>query len=287
MAPVTGFGQYWYYNNGSSLAIGLVTGGGMPMDPNVQDREGIQAQHLMVGGSQTPGGNVQIAVQDKTFFTTANYLLRSAVTNPALTTLIFEGGSDAAGTDDGSDWRHTGCLVAGCKFSCGIDGALMADLSWMGTGMAAGTGTPASQSAQLTYEWFSGVVTLDGAALLAQSMDLTISNNVRPYFSLDTKAAGSQRFPDGLITGSEEVSLTCDVLTFPGSGRISSWITPDRIAVNIAASFAFVGTDTITFTLANLACTGIGIPFQPGDGTVVYPLSFRGKKNSLTTVAIA
>jgi len=88
--PVTGLGQYFLYNDGEDKIIGLVTGGDMPWDPNIQDREGIGAQHVMVGGSMAPGGNVTCLVQNKAFFTTANNVLRSSVTNPSLTTLTFE-----------------------------------------------------------------------------------------------------------------------------------------------------------------------------------------------------
>ncbi len=284
--PVTGLGQYFLYNDGTDKIIGLVTGGDMPWDPNIQDREGIGAQHVMVGGSMAPGGNVTCIVQNKAFFTTAGNVVRASSTNPTINALIFEGGHDPLVTDNSSDWRHTGCKVTSATFSCDIDGALVANVAWIGTAEAAGSTTPVAAATNLTYEWFSGVVTVDTSALLAQNMNLKVGTGVRPYYSLDTKA-DHKRMPDGLIIGSQDVELSCSLLTHPGITRVESWLLADSPAVNIAASFAFTGTDTITFTLANLACTGIGQPFEPGDGTVIYPVSFRGKKNSTSTLTIA
>ncbi len=284
--PVTGLGQYFLYNDGTDKIIGLVTGGDMPWDPNLQDREGIGAQHVMVGGSMAPGGNVTCLVQNKAFFTTAGNVLRASATNPVINALIFEGGHDPNVSDDSSDWRHTGCKVTQVSFSCDIDGALVADVAWIGTGEAAGSTTPVAATANLTYEWFSGVVTFDKAALLCQNWTTRISTGVRPYYSLDTKA-DHKRFPDGLIVGSQDIEMSCNVLTFAGATRMESWMLADSPAGNIAASLAFTGSDTITFTYANLACTGLGKPFEPGDGTIIYPMSFRGKKNSTSTLTIA
>jgi len=285
--PVTGLGQFFLYDaGGADSIIGLVTGGDMSWDPNILDREGIGAQHVMVGGSMAPKGNITCIVQAKDFFTTAGNVVRAAMTLPVINAIEFEGGHDPTVGDNGTDWVHTGCKVNTCTFSCDIDGALVANVAWLGTAAAEAAKSPVAASSQLTYEWWSGVVTIDTIALLAQNMNLTVNNNIRPYWTLDTKAS-AKRFPDGLIVGSESIELTCNLLTFPGSARVASWMTADSPAVNIAASFAFTGTDTITFTLANLGCTGIGMPFEPGDGTVIYPVSFRGKKNSISTLAIA
>jgi hypothetical protein len=284
--PVIGLGQYFLYNDGTDKIIGIITGGDMPWDPNLQDREGIGAQHLMVGGSMAPGGNVTVIVQEKDFFTTAGLLMRASATNPSLTALIFEGGHDPLVADDGSDWRHTGCKVTQCTFSCDIDGALTANIAWVGTGEAEGSSTPVAANSNLPLEWFSGVVSFDSTAFLCQSFTSRVSTGVRPYYSLDSKA-DHKRMPDGLIVGSQDVELSCNVLTYAGKTRVESWMLADAPAVNIAASLVFVGTDTMTFTYSNLACTGLGKPFEPGDGTVIYPMSFRGKRNSTSTLTIA
>lgn len=284
--PVTGLGQYFLYNDGTDKVIGLVTGGEMPWDPNLQDREGIGAQHAIVGGSMAPSGNVTCLVQNKAFFTTAGNVLRANATNPTINALTFEGGHDPNVSDDHSDWKHTGCKVTRCTFACDIDGALTATVAWVGTGEAEGASAAVAAATNLTYEWWSGVVTVDSSALLAQNINLTINTGVRPYYSLDTKA-DHKRMPDGLIVGSQDIEFSCNVLTHPGTTRIESWLLADSPAVNIGASFAFTGTDTITITAANFACTGVGMPFEPGDGTVIYPCSFRGKRNSTSTLTIA
>jgi hypothetical protein len=62
--------------------------------------------------------------------------MRASTTVPALTALIFEGGHNPLVTDDASDWRQTGCKVTQVTFSCDIDGALIANIAWVGTGGA-------------------------------------------------------------------------------------------------------------------------------------------------------
>jgi hypothetical protein len=279
--PQIGVGQYFGYGTSAAdTAIGIVTGGDLGWNPNIQTRQGIYAQAADVGGSMSAAGTASIALQAKALFTTAGNLVRASATNPTINALVFEGGASG----DSSAWKHTGCKLTSTTFACAVDGPLTADIAWVGTGEAAATGTTPAVSAQLTYEWHSGVVTIGGSALLCQDMSLAVTTGVAPYWSLDTKA-DHKRMPDGLTVGSQNVTLTCNVLTFPGS--IDAWVLADAPAGNIAASFAFTGTDTITFTLANLTCTSMGIPFQAGDGAVVYPLGFKAKPNDITALTIA
>jgi hypothetical protein len=280
--PQIGVGQYFGYGTSTAdTAIGIVTGGDLGWNPNIQTRQGIYAQAADVGGSMSAAGTASIALQAKALFTTAGNLVRASATSPTINALVFEGGA----SDDGSAWKHTGCKLTSATFACAVDGPLTADIAWVGTGEDVGAAAP-PVSTQLTYEWFSGVVTIDSAALLCQDMSLAVTTGVAPYWSLDTKA-DHKRMPDGLTVGSQNVTLTCNVLTFPGTTRVNNWVLGDAPTGTIAASFAFTGTDTITFTLANLTCTSMGIPFQAGDGAVVYPLGFKAKPNDITALTIA
>jgi hypothetical protein len=279
--PQIGVGQYFGYGTSAAdTAIGIVTGGDLGWNPNIQTRQGIYAQAADVGGSMSVAGTASIAMQAKALFTTAGNLTRASATNPVINALVFEGGASA----DSSAWKHSGCKLTSTTFACAVDGPLTADIAWVGTTESVASGTTPAVSTQLTYEWFSGVVTISGSALLCQDMSLAVTTGVAPYWSLDTKA-DHKRLPDGLTIGSQNVTLTCNVLTFPGS--LDAWVLADAPAGNIAASFAFPGTDTITFTLANLTCTSMGIPFQAGDGAVVYPLGFKAKPNDITALTIA
>lgn len=284
--PVTGLQQYFLYDDGAAKNIGIVAGGELGWNPNIQTRDGIAAQSTDVGGSMAAAGTVNILVQDKSFFTTAGNLLRASATNPTINPLIYEGGALPGAIDDGSDWRHTGCKVTSVTLNCAVDGPLTADIAWIGTGASEGSGTPPAASSNLTYEWYAGAVTIDGVALLTQDISLTVNTGVTPYYSLDTKAS-QKRFPDGLTVGNQTVTLNANVITFPGSSRLSNWILADAPSHDIAAVLTFVGSDTFTATLARLICTGIGIPFNAGDGTVIYPLTFKTKTNDIGALTLA
>lgn len=280
--PQMGFGQYFGYGTSAAdTALGIINGGDLGWNPNIQERSGIYAQSQNVGGSMAAAGTADIALQLKAFFTTMGNLLRASSTTPVMNPLVFEGGAAA----DGSAWKHTGCKLTSATFNCAVDGPLQTNIAWVGTGEGVATGTPVVSS-NLTYEWFQGAMTIDGAALLTQDFSLNVVTGVKPYYSLDTKA-DHKRMPDGLTVGDFLVTLQANVLTYPGSGRLESWILADTPAVNIGAVFSVVGTDTMTFTLTNLACSSVGIPYQAGDGPVIYPLGFKGKLNDYSCLTIA
>ena len=283
--PHTALTQYWNYLDGTAKAIGLVTGGEMGWNPNLQERLGIAGQSALAGGSMSAAGNVNVLVQNKAFFTTAGNVLRASATNPVINPFTIEGGGLASILDDGSDFCHTGAKVASCRFSSAINGALAAAIAWIGTGYTEGAGNNAANATNLTYEWFEGVVTVDGATMLVQSMDIEVITGVQPYYSHDVKAS-QKRFPDGLTIGHQYVNLNCDVITFPGSTRAVDWVLADAVDRAISASFAYTGSDTMTLALANLSCSGIGIPFKTDDGAVVYPLSFRARADDTGAITI-
>lgn len=282
--PIVGQQQYGYYSsNGSDWSsFGRVSGGDRTMDPNVQARDGIGALSTNVGGSGQLIQSVTFQPQVSTFFTTSANILRASTTTPALNSLYVEGGSTA----DNSAWQISGAKVNSCSLTCDIDSALTADIEFMGTAETTGSARTVSESSNTFYEWFSGVVTVDGSALLTQSMSIDISNNLIPYWSLDTKA-NHKRLPDGFSIGAQEVTLSCDVLTHPGTSAIEDWILADAIDKAIAGSFAFTNSgDTITIAFTALSCTGISHPFTV-DGQVVYSMSFVSQKNAGITISAA
>lgn len=281
MVPITGIDQYCYWSTDGVAwdTLGKVIDGYVDLSPNIQDRRGIGAQHAMVGGSTAPSGDVVFYPQTKVFL--SSHVLRSSMTSPSLTSLYFEGGS----ASDGSAWQYSGAKVDGCVLECSIDDALTADVTWIATSEASGGSASATESSNVTYEWFEGVVTIAGNTCECQSMRVEINNNLQPYYSLD-ESVSDKRLPDGLTIGNEEVRLTTEVLTFPQETQIESWIWADSVATDITASYAFTGTDTITVSLANLACAGISVPFEVGNGAVVYRLAFVGQSSQPDTLEI-
>lgn len=278
--PQIGVGQYFGYGTTTgNTCAGIVTGGELGWNPNLQVRQGIYAQSQVVGGSMAATGSATILPQAHALFTTAGNLLRASATNPTLNALAFEGGASS----DASAWCHTGCKITNATFACAVDGALTMDFGWIGTGEATGSAAPATLS-NLTYEWFLGTAVINGITLLCQDMSIAVTTGVTPYYSLDTKA-DHKRFPDGLSVGSQNVTLTCNVMTFPGC--LDTWVLGDAPTKTLSAVFTFTGTTTVTFTLANMTCSSIGIPFQSGDGAVVYPLSFQARPNDVAALVIS
>ena len=59
-----GLGQYFGYGStNADTAVGIVTGGDLGWNPNIQTRQGIYAQSANVGGSMSAAGSASVIVQ--------------------------------------------------------------------------------------------------------------------------------------------------------------------------------------------------------------------------------
>jgi len=86
----TGITQYLEYGTGatSDTYAGRVTGGELRADPNRIWRPSVGGKHAAARGIINIGGSATIEVADKTLI---SYFSRTSFTNPALTSLTFEG----------------------------------------------------------------------------------------------------------------------------------------------------------------------------------------------------
>jgi len=280
-----GYNQFLDWGTATSITMttGRVTSGDMDTDSNPQHREGIGAQDSIVGGELKPAGKFTFDPQyaaGGNVKTLLSYGLRSSFTSPSLTDLCFAGGILGNGK------KHTGAKIDSMGLKCSIGQALSVDLGWKSTLQAVAYATaPIATLTAATYEWFMGTCTVGSSSLLMQSFDVNVNNNVDYLYSLDV-ATSNKRFPDSLKVGSQVVTVTFDLLTYPGSSAESDLIA-DTLAVNIGASIVLASTDTLTITLSGGSRKSLSVPFQNSDGTVVYKLALEFPKNQSGIIAIS
>jgi hypothetical protein len=273
MAALTGLSQFFDWGASSiTTSGGKVTGGDMPLDPQLADREGIGAQAALVGGPLKPGGNVSMMVQQETVALLA-YALRGSYTTPTLTSFIVAGGLQGNGR------TQTGCLVNKLTLKCSIGEPLTADIEWLALTDAAYTSARQTVLTTATYEWFQGTCTLNTENLLMQSFEITVNNNLEHLYSLDANSTNSMRYPDSIKVGSSEITGSFDVLTRPGTTAAADTLA-DTVATNIAASCAVKAANTVTIALANCSRSSISEPFERADGLVTYRVGLRAPKNT-------
>lgn len=265
-----------------STTCGKVTGGSIDYDSALVHLEGIGAQDSIVGGPVVLGGNFTVALQSEAILA---YALRSNYTAPSLTDLCFAGGEMLDGR------KHTGAKINTLGLSCSIGEPLVADIAWLATADAAYTDAPKAYDTESTWQWFTGTASIGSASLQCQSFDIQVNNNCEPVYYLDTSTENQRRWPDAIKIGSQEVTLSVDVLTHQPSTIIAD-IIADSLASNVTASFTLTGgtsgTDTMTIALTNLARKTAPIPFVVGGGLVTYSMQFEAKKDaSVLSITVA
>ena len=210
MAIDAGLIQFLDWGTASSIttSVGKVTGGTIVGDSAAVHREAIGVQDKIVGGMIPYGGDASIMVDN---FDLLTYALRSGYTDPSLTDLTFAGGVM------GDARQQTGCKINTLELSCAIGEPLTANIGWLGTADAAYATAAKSYLTDTVFEWFMGVVTLNSASVQCQGFTLNINNNLEHIATLDSSSSGTMRDPDAIRIGSQEVSLSMDILTRPTS----------------------------------------------------------------------
>lgn len=286
MAGDSGILQYAQWGTGASTdtSFGTVTGGEVgPGNSNPQHREGIAGQDRIVGGLMEVTGNIEWLLQGTNDATFAGYALRSAMTTPSLTALSIEGG-----TSNGYGYLHTGCKIGTFTVTGSVGEATMFSCTWQGTDCekVASPSVAAVQTGN-TFEWFEGNATIDGGSYDLSSFEVTVENSLEPYSSLDTKAAGDKRFPEGIKVGSEIV--TCNLVLQTASGNdtladLGADTLDNDIDVVLTCSD---GTNTFTITLSDLACSTNPMGIVAPDGLVTWSMALEGKRNNAGTITFA
>jgi hypothetical protein len=274
--PDTGLEQFldWGTATKISASVGKVTGGSLEWDSALQHREGIGAQDSIVGGPIVLGGSFDVILQSEAIL---DYAFRTGYTSPSMTALCFAGGTTGAGR------KQTGAYINTLGLSGSVGEALTASIEWMALTDATYSTAPTAYDTDLTWEWYNATCSIDGQALECQSFEVSLNNNLEPIYSIDAKTDNQKRWPDSLKIGSQEVSVSCDVLTRPGDTTIAD-IIADSLSTDNTISITYLGgtsgTDTMTIALSNLARVSCSEPFVVGGGLVTYSLQFEAKKDA-------
>lgn len=287
MAGESGILQYAQWGTGATTdtAFGTVTGGEIgPGDSNIQHREGISGQDKKVGGLIAVTGNVEWLLQGTNDATFAGYALRSAMTLPSLTALSIEGGMS-----NGYGYLHTGCYIDSFSVNGAEGEATTFNATWQGLAVEKVTSpSVAAVSTGDTFEWFQGNVTIDGTNYDVASYDLTVENSLEPKSSLDTKAAGSKRFPEVIKIGSEIVTCNLVLQTASGNDNTLADLGADTLDEDIDVVITCSdGTNTFTITLGNLSCATNPMGFEAPDGLVTWKMALEGTRNAADTITFA
>ena len=277
----TGLGEYLNYGTASANTnAGRVTGGELRANPNHIWRPSIQGKHASGRGIWNGGGTATIEVADATLI---GYGLRASMTSPGLTALYFEGGMvDTGGNIQG--WTQSGCAIDSVEVSIAVGDPLTATITWLASDQADNEAPSSTSPSATHFEWFEGACTFDALTYALQSMTFTVNNNLEPISSVEAKGANTLVLPEDFKIGKETVTMSADMLVFPGT---THWNLHEDIAVTGlgAVISAVSGGHTITCTLANVAGTAVRMPFAADDGSVLFHFEGEGEPNNTTTVA--
>ena len=171
MAIDTGIVEFLDWGTTSSItaSVGKVTGGTIVGDSAAVHREAVGAQDKVTGGGIPYGGDCTFMAANYDLLT---YAVRSAYTSPSLTDLTFAGGVS------GYARQQTGCQINTMDLSCAIGEPLSANISWLGIADSAYATAPQDYLADISYEWFAGVVTLDGDPVQCTGFTISLNNNL-------------------------------------------------------------------------------------------------------------
>lgn len=274
--PDTGLGQHLDWGTATTVndCVGKVQSATLGKDSGVVHRQGVGAQDAMVGGKLAPGGSANFFVQTGDLLA---YAIRSGTTIPSLTALTFAGGTS------GDARQQTGCKINTLGLSCSIGEPLSAAIAWFALTDAAYTTAPQTLETGTTFEWFTGVVTIDGAAWNTQSFGVDLNNNLEQIYYMDSAPVNSMRLPKAIKIGSSSMTVKADMLTRPSS-TMHSDVYADTLDTDTSATFVLKGgtsgTQTMTITCSNLARKSFAIPLVVGGALVGYSMDFEAKMDS-------
>ena len=260
---VTGALQYL---DDSGTALGVVQGGSLSINPNVQVESGIGGQ------SSAQGGRIETVLTADLLEPVLSYItgMPRATVSTQSTAYTLETGTD------GGDYNLTRVQPAGFTFGASAEGRLpTCQLRYWAAKIAeAATGSSQSAPSGLTDCWFDFDVAIDGSDYGCQNFSVSMDAGPSWYGSLDAKSSTDKRFPRAVILagGGDKWSLSLGLAKkIPAA---TSLILADAIDEDIDIVIAGSG---ITFTLSSLLTPTETGPFEGGDGIVIYQYEFQAK----------
>jgi len=282
MAFRQGFIQHLDYGTSptASATVGKVVSGTMAYDSAGGFAMSIGGVADVQDGMVNATGSATFMPTNATFLANA---LRTSPTSSDLTELVFLGGTSSEA------YSHDDAKINTLRLSCSVGQLLQAEVAWIAkapsqvavpTWKAYDTGSP--------FAWHQGTtVTLEGGSYQLREFSIEVNNNCTAETSLDTKSANSQRLPEEVLEGNEEVSGS-----FTTAVPISSSIMDDiygdtRSFTNTAALVFTNGTGALTITVDNMACRTHKMPFQPAGEIILFETTFHCKMNDASAIAIS
>ena len=272
MAVETGEIQYLIWDEQGSAVYtspGMIIGGEIRAAHDDMLRRGAGGQSIFSAGPMefrcTP--RVYLVNESKVL---VGYATQTA---GALTEVVLKGGTAAF------DFLLENAVINSLRVSGSPGEPVVADFDFIGKKETeAAVGDTQEAIAGQLFDFYYDAVTIGGSPYKCQGFELEVNNNCRYRFDLDAKGADVKRLPTSIAVGIEEVRLRVDLL------EKLTWDVDADAPARTTAAVVVVGdgTNSITFTFANLGFTGPrAMPFVAGDGDVVWSYNLIGKPGSL------
>ena len=255
----------------SSLSFGIVTGGGREESANIEKRSGISGKSVRRGGIYECSCSREVLI---TYDSLAllNLALRASYPTGALTAFEVRIGGGV------EYWEFNNAKIDSLEVEVRYEEAATASFEIQGltrTRTVAALSAPTLTS-ENTMEWAFGNVTVGGSNYNCNRARLSINNNVFRYGDCDTKAASAKRLPVGIKEGTQEIELEVEIQT-----EHNVDLAADTITSNLAAVITLSdGTNSITFTLSNLALDERGWDFTGDDEIAAWSATLLADDNS-------
>jgi len=251
---------------GTAYSVGKVISGQRGLDARPQGRRSIGGQETIVGGLMVPRLLFTYLPETPALLT---YAKRVAYPAGPLPELSFEAGTDAEGLR---------LMAAKCnrfELELAVEEALRVEMDWWSPAQPTVTsGASMLPVGAPTFEWYRGVVVTAGATYAAQRIRFILNNNLIPVASLDAKPEDQRRYPDELVEGHEEISISADYLADP-----SHDLTGDELPAATIQLTAANGLQTFTITAADAVPVRWLQPFEVDD-LILWRVEYRLPANS-------
>ena len=184
------------------VAVGIVAGGSWGEDGNTTVREGIGGVGVIVPGLNVYKTSFDVLPVDASCL--ADKVLRASYPVGALTAVPLDVG------DDELNIQEAAWLCNSMEASMDAEGALQISYEfWTRVKPTKSTGSAETYApVKTTAEWYNAAATLAGSPADFKSLSFSVQNNLIVRPSLDTAAADSRRYPEGLEPGPEVVTAT-------------------------------------------------------------------------------
>ncbi len=229
---------------------GVVDGGNLTIEPGTRKRIGISGAEVRKGGVITPAGSATFYITATNVDILTDYGLRASYPRGVLKPINFQGGLDEF------YWTYTGALIGSFTIDWAVGEGIKSTIDWQSLNIKEETAPAVTVFNTETNEGFEDyefAITFGGISYSVQSLSISVNNNVSVHSSGDDKTANTKRFPERLIYGAEEltVSLTT-ALPIPHS-VLGTYIDcqPDNLGAVLTGTNA-CKDETLTITLTNL-----------------------------------